>query len=193
MWLYIETDTLVPSMTTLFKAPQIGEARSTGIKNGGVTSYQRRTIAPVTRVVGDAFIPGQQLEWRWRSSSSEYFNPRETKLSVRYKLRFGPEGVGSDETDGQLNAVDGNDLPQNVRFTACPNTCLFADGATYTVNSTVVEAQPNYYDAAMIQLYSKYDDAADTSGSNGLVTRRKDFHTQGFPLSQFAIIQGQYK
>ena len=30
----------------------------------------------------------------------------------------------------------------------------------------------------MIQLYTKYDDAADTSGSNGLITRRKDFHTQ---------------
>ena len=90
-------------------------------KNSGVTSYQQRTIVPVTRIVGDAFIPGQQIEWRWRSSSSEYFNPRETKISVRYKLRFGPTSVGGGETDGQLDALDGDELPQNVRFTACPN------------------------------------------------------------------------
>ena len=48
-------------MTTLFKAPQVGEPRSVGVKNGGVTSYSRRTVAPVTRIVGDAFIPGQQV------------------------------------------------------------------------------------------------------------------------------------
>ena len=165
-------------MTTLFKAPQIGEPRSVGVKNGGVTSYSRRTVAPVTRIVGDAFIPGQQVEFRWRSSSSEYFNPRETKIAVRYKLRFGPETVDPGETEGQLDGLTGEGLPQNVRFTACPNTCLFADGCQYTVNSTVIESQPNYYDAAMVSLYTKYDDAADSSGSNGLVTRRKDFHSQ---------------
>ena len=103
-------------MTTLFKAPQIGEPRSVGVKNGGVTSYSRRTVAPVTRIVGDAFIPGQQIEWRWRSSSSEYFNPRETKIAVRYKLRFGPETVDPGETEGQLDGLTGEGLPQNVRF-----------------------------------------------------------------------------
>ena len=39
-------------MTTLFKAPQIGEPRSTGVKNGGVTSYDTRIIAPTSRIVG---------------------------------------------------------------------------------------------------------------------------------------------
>eukprot|EP01050_Picozoa_sp_SAG11_P030341 SAG11_NODE_8935_length_961_cov_1.055684_2_plen_34_part_01 len=34
-------------MTTLFKAPQIGEPRATGVKNGGVQSHDQRVIHPV--------------------------------------------------------------------------------------------------------------------------------------------------
>eukprot|EP01044_Picomonas_judraskeda_P007692 COSAG03_NODE_840_length_5665_cov_6.639957_1_plen_43_part_10 len=41
-------------MTTLFKAPQIGEPRSVGVKNGGVTSYDTRIVKPVSRIVGDS-------------------------------------------------------------------------------------------------------------------------------------------
>ena len=159
-------------MTTLFKAPQIGEPRSVGVKNGGVTSYDTRIIAPTSRIVGDSVESGKQVSFRWRSSSSAYHNPRETKLAVRYKLKFGPlTGAGN-----ALNAVTGGALPSNVRFTACPNTALFADGCSYQVNSTMIENQPNYYDACKVKLYTKYDDAADTSGSCGLITRRKDLH-----------------
>ena len=158
-------------MTTLFKAPQIGEPRSVGVKNGGVTSYDTRIVHPVTRIVGDSFESGKQIEFRWRSSSGQYHNPRETKLGVRYRVKFGTE-IGSD-VDG---ALTGQEVPSNVRMTACANTCLFADGCQYQVNSTMVENQPNYYQAAMVQLYTKYDSAADTSGSCGLITRRKDFH-----------------
>jgi hypothetical protein len=163
-------------MTTLFKAPQIGEPRSVGVKNQGVTSYDTRRVAPVSRIVGDAFEPGKQIEFRWRSSSGQYHNPRETKLAVRYKLKLGPATVPAGEVEDACTGVDGEDLPSNVRFTACPNTCLFSDGCQYQVNSTMVENQPNYYDAAMVKLYTKYDSAADSSGSNGLITRRKDFH-----------------
>ena len=157
-------------MTTLFKAPQIGEPRSTGIKNGGVTSYDTRIVHPVTRIVGDSFESGKQIEFRWRSSSSAYHNPRETKLGVRYRIKFG-NAIG----DG-AGALSGEEVPSNVRMTACANSCLFADGCQYQVNSTMVENQPNYYQAAMVQLYTKYDSQADTSGSCGLITRRKDFH-----------------
>ena len=157
-------------MTTLFKAPQIGEPRSVGVKSGGVTSYETSIIHPVTRIVGDAFEAGKQVEFRWRSSSSRYHNPRETKLGVRYRVKFGNR-VG----DG-AGALSGEEVPSNVRFTACPNTCLFSDGAQYQVNSTMIENQPHYYQAAMVQLYTKYDSNADTSGSCGLITRRKDFH-----------------
>ena len=77
-------------MTSLFKAPQIGEPRATGVKNGGVTSYETRILQPVSRIVGESFTSGKQIEFRYRSSSSSFFNPRETKLAVKYKLKFGP-------------------------------------------------------------------------------------------------------
>jgi hypothetical protein len=153
-----------------------------GVKNGGVTSYVTRIVKPVSRIVGDAVTPGTQVEFRWRSSSSAYHNPRETKLAVTYQLMFGPQvgvdgKVQGDITDGATNdAVVGAQLPSNVRFTACPNTCLFGDGAQYQVNSTMIENQVNYYQAAMVKLYTKYDSQADTSGSCGLINRRKDMH-----------------
>ena len=131
-------------MTTLFKAPQIGEPRSVGVKNGGVTSYDTRIVKPVSRIVGDSVTPGTQVEFRWRSSSSAYHNPRETKLAVKYQVMFGPQvGVNKlaqgDITAGATNdAILGAQCPSNVRFTACPNTCLFGDGAQYQVNSTMV-------------------------------------------------------
>eukprot|EP01046_Picozoa_sp_COSAG06_P086755 COSAG06_NODE_33320_length_491_cov_4.933673_1_plen_85_part_10 len=59
-------------MTTLFKAPQIGEPRATGVKNGGVQSYDQRVIHPVSRIVDDAFTPGKQIEFRWRSEIMAY-------------------------------------------------------------------------------------------------------------------------
>jgi hypothetical protein len=169
-------------MTTLFKAPQIGEPRSVGVKNGGVTSYDTRIVKPVSRIVGDSVTPGTQVEFRWRSSSSAYHNPRETKLAVKYQVMFGPQvGVNGltqgDITAGATNdAILGAQCPSNVRFTACPNTCLFGDGAQYLVNSTMVENQVNYYQAAMVKLYTKYDSNADSSGSCGLISRRKDLH-----------------
>jgi hypothetical protein len=169
-------------MTTLFKAPQIGEPRSVGVKNGGVTSYDTRIVKPVSRIVGDSVTPGTQVEFRWRSSSSAYHNPRETKLAVKYQVMFGPQvGVNKlaqgDITAGATNdAILGAQCPSNVRFTACPNTCLFGDGAQYQVNSTMVENQVNYYQAAMVKLYTKYDSNADSSGSCGLISRRKDLH-----------------
>ena len=169
-------------MTTLFRAPRISSPRSTGIKNGGVTSYDTRIVKPVSRIVGDAVTPGQQVEFRWRSSSSAYHNPRETKLAVKYQVMFGPSigvnGLTSDGiTDGATNAaIQGKFVPSNVRFTACPNTCLFGDGAQYQVNSTMIENQPNYYDMCKVKMYTKYDSQADSSGSCALIGRRKDLH-----------------
>jgi hypothetical protein len=164
-------------MTTLFKAPQIGEPRSVGVKNGGVTSYDTRIVKPVSRIVGDSVTPGTQVEFRWRSSSSAFHNPRETKLAVKYQVMLGPTTNAAGVTAGATNdAVQGKFLPSNVRFTACPNTALFGDGCSYQVNSTMIENQPNYYDACKVKLYTKYDDNADTSGSCGLITRRKDLH-----------------
>jgi hypothetical protein len=57
-----------------------------------------------------------------------------------------------------------------------PVTFGLGDGAQYQVNSTMVENQVNYYQAAVVKLYTKYDSQADSSGSCGLITRRKDMH-----------------
>ena len=165
-------------MTTLFKAPQIGEPRATGVKNGGVQSYDQRVIHPVSRIVDDAFTPGKQIEFRWRSDSSNYWNPRETKLAVKFKVMVAPVEVASDETEGALAACDRDNLPPNLRMTACPVACLFQDGARYEANSTVIENQPSYYDAAMTNLYTKFDGSSDTSGSCALVSRRKDMRDE---------------
>ena len=61
------------------------------MKNGGVTSYDTRIVKPVSRIVGDSVTTGTQVEFRWRSSSSAYHNPRETKLAVKYQVMFGPQ------------------------------------------------------------------------------------------------------
>ena len=39
-----------------------------------------RIVKPVSRIVGDSVTPGTQVEFRWRSSSSAYHNPRESLM-----------------------------------------------------------------------------------------------------------------
>ena len=106
------------------------------------------------------------------------WNPRETKLAVKFKMMVAPDSVATDETEGELDACDRDTLPPNLRMTACPVACLFQDGARYECNSTVIENQPAYYDAAMVNLYTKFDSTSDTSGSCALISRRKDMRDE---------------
>eukprot|EP01043_Picozoa_sp_COSAG02_P075249 COSAG02_NODE_15431_length_1172_cov_1.014911_2_plen_158_part_01 len=155
-------------MTSLFKPPQINEPRSTGVKNQGVSSYDTRIIQPVSRIVGSAVKPGTQVQFRFRSSSNSWYNPRETKLAVRYKFKFAPQTVGAG-TEHQLNPVAGKSIVPTVRFTAMPNHCLFADGGQYQVNSTMIENQPNLYDAAMFNRSCYHIIVMQTKRSGGLI------------------------
>jgi len=176
-------------MTTLFKAPSIGEPRATGPKNGGVSAYESDVVRPVTTIRGADFAPGKQLEFRMRSTSTRWINWRESKLMVRYKVAFGPDPIVTDptalsQTNGTPNTTNGaactrRTMPQNVRMTACPNSCLFRDGVRIVQNGVTVSNQPHYYEEAMASLYTKFDDAADTSGSNALTSRRKDMKSVG--------------
>jgi hypothetical protein len=178
-------------MTTLFKAPTVGEPRATGPKNGGVSSYESDVVRPVTTIRGADFAPGKQLEFRMRSTSTRWINWRESKLLVRYKVAFGPDPIITDatalsQTNGTARAVDNlgpacnrRTMPQNVRMTACPNSCLFRDGVRVVQNGVTVYNQPHYYEEAMANLYTKFDDSADSSGSNALTTRRKDMKAVG--------------
>ena len=80
------------TMATIFSAPQIGDPRATGIKNGGIKAFESDIVYPVSRLTtpDGTWSGGKQLEFRWRSDSSRFWSPRDTKLYVKYKVGFGP-------------------------------------------------------------------------------------------------------
>ena len=77
-------------MATIFSAPQIGDPRATGIKNGGIKAFESDIVYPVSRLTtpDGTWSGGKQLEFRWRSDSSRFWSPRDTKLYVKYKVRI---------------------------------------------------------------------------------------------------------
>jgi hypothetical protein len=180
-------------MATIFSAPQIGDPRATGIKNGGIKAFESDIVYPVSRLVGPQFTPGKQMEFRWRSDSNRFWSPRDTKLYVRYKLKFGTPTGTADGGGGIATAADDlidfggdngstvslahsrarRDMIKNVRMTAAPNTCLFDGGMRYLQNSVVVENQTQPYTAAMAQLVTKTD-LAGTDTAGGTLSLRKD-------------------
>eukprot|EP01047_Picozoa_sp_COSAG01_P112563 COSAG01_NODE_41302_length_453_cov_1.002825_1_plen_76_part_10 len=76
-------------MATIFSAPTIGEPRAVGIKNGGIQQVETDIVRPMSRLStsDDTWQPGKQMEFRWRSDSSRYWSPRDTRLYVKYKLQ----------------------------------------------------------------------------------------------------------
>ena len=151
-------------MATIFSSPEIGDPRAVGVKNGGVKEFTSDIIYPVSRITDKEFTASKQLEFRWRSDSSRFWSPRDTKLMVSYEVAFGKAA----------DLVD-NFAHDDTRITAAPNTCLFDGGMKYIANSTVIENQTEPYTAAMAQLLTKTDiSGTDTSGSNSLLSLRKD-------------------
>jgi hypothetical protein len=51
-------------MTTIFSAPTVGDPCATGIKNGGIKSFESDIVYPVSQLVNDQFKAGRQLEFR---------------------------------------------------------------------------------------------------------------------------------
>ena len=131
------------TMATIFSAPEIGDPRATGIKNGGVTSFGADIVYPTSRLTtpDGTWSGGKQLEFRWRSDSSRFWSPRDTKLYVKYKVGFGPKAGETDGAAQNLATAAGVDAVKNVRITAAPNTSLFDGGVRYLQNSVVVENQ----------------------------------------------------
>ena len=159
------------TMATGFSAPTVGEARATGIKNSGISEYGADVIQPVTSITGAQFTPGKQIEFRVRSSASRWLNWRETKLMVRYKVAFGNETA--DGAAGNNPPCDRTQLPPNVYMQACPNSQLF-EAVRLVQNGQTIENQSAYPTCAAANLYTKYSSEGDSSGSNALLTRRKD-------------------
>ena len=159
------------TMATGFSAPTVGEARATGIKNSGISEYGADVIQPVTSITGPQFTPGKQIEFRVRSSASRWLNWRETKLMVRYKVAFGK--ATADGAAGNNPPCDRSELPPNVYMQACANSQLF-EAVRLVQNGQTIENQSAYPTCAAANLYTKYSSEGDSSGSNALLTRRKD-------------------
>jgi hypothetical protein len=164
-------------MATIFSAPQIGDPRATGIKNGGIKAFESQIVYPVSRLTtpDGTWSGGKQLEFRWRSDSSRFWSPRDTKLYVKYRVGFGPKASAA--TDGapqNLATAAGVDVVKNVRITAAPNTSLFDGGVRYLQNSVVVENQTQPYSAGVAQLLTKTDVAGTDTGVAGMLSLRKD-------------------
>ena len=154
----------------IFSAPEIGSAQAVGVKNNGIKEYTHDIIYPVSDIRRAQFTANKQLEFRWRSDSSRYFLPSQSKMVVSYEVAFADPAGSRFLTDT---------LHDDVRITAAPNTCIFDGGMRYSQNSVTVENQTQPYTAAMTSLLMKSDLAGtDTSGSNSLLTLRKDVFKQ---------------
>ena len=164
------------TMATIFSAPQVGEARATGIHERGIKAFESDIVYPVSRLTtpDNTWSGGKQLEFRWRSDSSRFWSPRDTRLYVKYKVGFGPKAGQANGAPQDLTTSGGIDAVRNVRLTAAPNTALFDGGVRYLQNSVVVENQTQPYSAAMAQLLMKTDVPGTDTGCAGVLSLRKD-------------------
>jgi hypothetical protein len=109
-------------MATVFSAPEINSAESVGVKSGGIKAFDTDVIRPVSNLIRDEFSGSKQLEFRWRSDSSRFFSPKDTKLKVEYELAFcKTTGAFADDTEHDMCC-----------FTACPAMAMFDRGLKYT-------------------------------------------------------------
>jgi len=90
---------------------------------------------------------------------------------VRYKVAFGNETA--DGAAGNNPPCDRTQLPPNVYMQACANSQLF-EAVRLVQNGQTIENQSAYPTCAAANLYTKYSSEGDSSGSNALLTRRKD-------------------
>jgi hypothetical protein len=81
-------DYLCLVMSILLVHLEIGSAESVGVKAGGIMAFDQDTIRPVSNLIRDEFSGSKQLEFRFRSDSSRFFSPKDTKLKVEYELAF---------------------------------------------------------------------------------------------------------
>jgi hypothetical protein len=84
-------------MATVFSAPEIDSAESVGVKSGGIKAFDTDVIRPVSNLIRDEFSGSKQLEFRWRSDSSRFFSPKDTKLMqhATFSPVLGPVRVNS--------------------------------------------------------------------------------------------------
>jgi hypothetical protein len=78
-------------------------------------------VYPVSRLTtpDGTWSGGKQLEFRWRSDSSRFWSPRDTKLYVKYKVGFGPgmNVLGTQEVQFKASITLLAPLPKGARCT----------------------------------------------------------------------------
>ena len=154
-------------MATVFSAPEIGSAQAVGIKNSGIREFTHDVVNPVSRIERDQFTGSKQLEFRWRSDSSRFWSPRDSKLKVTYDIAFASTAGSFDKPNVTAH--------NSVRMSAIPNTVIFGGGMRYMQNSVLIENNTDPVTCGMANLLMKTDYAgSDTSGSNALLSLRKD-------------------
>jgi hypothetical protein len=185
-------------MSAPWTAPTADSPAAVGLKNGGLREITTDIIYPVSRAEKGSFQSGVQQEFRWRSDSSRYWLPRESRLYAEIEFAFGETALtGSGVQSNNFFAI-GKKAPKtvpagyvagtehsggappncNVALTAAPAHALF-DQSRFVMNGVTVENQPNLYDTACAQLLTKVDIAGpDTSGSGMCNSLRKDHGRQ---------------
>ena len=181
-------------MSAPWTAPTADSPAAVGLKNGGLREITTDIIYPVSRAEKGSFQSGVQQEFRWRSDSSRYWLPRESRLFAEIEFAFGETATTGSGTDTNEFMAIGKNAPKtvsakysssekhsggappnaNVALTAAPLHSLF-DQSRFVMNGVTVENQPNLYDTACAQLLTKVDIAGpDTSGSGMCNSLRKD-------------------
>jgi hypothetical protein len=75
-------------MSAPWTAPTADSPAAVGLKNGGLREITTDIIYPVSRAEKGSFQSGVQQEFRWRSDSSRYWLPRESRLYAEIEFAF---------------------------------------------------------------------------------------------------------
>ena len=158
-----------------FSYPAIGDPRATnGAKLGSTAGSSIDIIRPVSQQVDKAFQPGRVQTFEWRSDPNRHYMPRHTRLALDLEFMFGE--VDTTKSDVTKAPQDKFAPPsRDVSLCALPGAQLFDSQVRFSANNVVVEQTNFYSDMAHAQLLTTTsNESSSTSGSNMLMTLRKD-------------------
>lgn len=159
-----------------FNFPAIGDSRAVGYGKFGSTSGSSTDIIyPTAKLVDDAFQPGRVLNFEWKADQHRFWSPKNTRLFMELELAYGE--VDATCSDAVTGPEDGKEAPpsRSLRMSALPAAQVFDSQMRFSANNTVVEQTNFYADMAQAQVLTTTNiEGSDTSGSNMLLSLRKD-------------------
>ena len=165
-----------------FSAPEIGDPRAIGSKNGPLSATSTDVIYPVSKLVDGEFQPGRTLEFNFKSDAHRHVNLRNSRLFMQWEIAYGEVNETASETSG-ANAFKAKDgafarPASSLRMTALPGAACFDSQVRFTQNAVTLESVPNFYTQSMAHLLTTTNiEGTNTSGSNMLTSLRKDSGT----------------